>query len=209
MIYNEWPIVHISLQLRTIQAVSNMDAVIMNRPILTNAPQKMTKLLATVQEANAYLQNLQSTLPIISLELKLPLVLLWSWQSWTKLLLEWYLDNFFRLWNKDMFFVKLVEFRTFQYQLHFFAENWFLTEKGINPTWKRYENWFRGAFTNYVDLAGLNGMKIFPYFRKEILSQMSTRHYEFLEYWNTQKKCLEDLTTFFMSTWWGDSKNMK
>ena len=23
------------------------------------------------------------------------------------------------------------------------------------------------------------------------------------------KKCLEDLTMFFMSTWWGDSKNMK
>ena len=23
------------------------------------------------------------------------------------------------------------------------------------------------------------------------------------------KKCLEDLTTFFMSTWWGDSKNME
>ena len=23
------------------------------------------------------------------------------------------------------------------------------------------------------------------------------------------KKCLEDLITFFMSTWWGDSKNMK
>ena len=23
------------------------------------------------------------------------------------------------------------------------------------------------------------------------------------------KKCLEDLTTFFMSTWWGNSKNMK
>ena len=31
---------------------------------------------------------------------------------------------------------------------------------------------------------------------------------EFLEYWNTQKKCLEDLT-FFMSTWWGDSKNVE
>ena len=23
------------------------------------------------------------------------------------------------------------------------------------------------------------------------------------------KMCLEDLTTFFMSTWWGDSKNME
>ena len=23
------------------------------------------------------------------------------------------------------------------------------------------------------------------------------------------KKCLDDLTTFFMSTWWGDTKNMK
>ena len=33
-------------------------------------------------------------------------------------------------------------------------------------------------------------------------------HCEFLEYWNTQK-CLEDLTTFFMSTWWGDSKNIE
>ena len=24
-----------------------------------------------------------------------------------------------------------------------------------------------------------------------------------------KKKCLEDLTTFFISTWWGDSKNME
>ena len=34
-----------------------------------------------------------------------------------------------------------------------------------------------------------------------------------LGYFNTQlkypKQCLEDLTMFFMSTWWGDSKNMK
>ena len=34
-------------------------------------------------------------------------------------------------------------------------------------------------------------------------------HREFLEYWNTPKKCLEDLTTFFMSTWWGDFKNVE
>ena len=37
-------------------------------------------------------------------------------------------------------------------------------------------------------------------------------HYEY--WWVSKvlkypKKCLEDLTTFFMSTWWGDSKNMK
>ena len=34
-------------------------------------------------------------------------------------------------------------------------------------------------------------------------------HCEFLEYWNTKKKCLEDLTTFFLSTWWGNSKNVE
>ena len=36
----------------------------------------------------------------------------------------------------------------------------------------------------------------------------NTLHSEFLEYW-IPKKCLEDLTTFFMSTWWGNSKNME
>ena len=39
--------------------------------------------------------------------------------------------------------------------------------------------------------------------------QGNYNHSEFLEYWNNQKKCLEDLTTFSMSTWWGDSKNME
>ena len=36
-----------------------------------------------------------------------------------------------------------------------------------------------------------------------------TVHCEFLEYWNTPKSVLEDLTTFFMSTWLGDSENME
>ena len=36
-----------------------------------------------------------------------------------------------------------------------------------------------------------------------------SNHCEFLEYWNTQKSIWEDLTTFFMSTWCGDSKNME
>ena len=40
------------------------------------------------------------------------------------------------------------------------------------------------------------------------MSYFSFIYTEFLKYWNTQK-CLEDLTTFFMSTWWGGSKNMK
>ena len=38
---------------------------------------------------------------------------------------------------------------------------------------------------------------------------VQSMHCEFLDYWNTQKKCLWDLTIFFICTWWRDSENMK
>ena len=38
---------------------------------------------------------------------------------------------------------------------------------------------------------------------------VQSMHCEFLDYWNTQKKCLWDLTIFFICIWWRDSENMK
>ena len=42
-----------------------------------------------------------------------------------------------------------------------------------------------------------------------ILYHSYTTHCEFLRVLKYSKKCFEDLTTFFMSTWWGDFKNME
>ena len=72
-----------------------------------------------------------------------------------------------------------------------------------------YWGWSRSSWDDY---ASLSVHKYFsPYVNMSFLKSCRELHYllwvsRVLKY---PKKCLEHLTMFFMSTWWGDSKNMK
>ena len=60
-----------------------------------------------------------------------------------------------------------------------------------------------------VDPSKISTSQVSKYVWDKIVPDLAVwaEHREFLEYWNTQK--VDDLTTFFISAWWGDSKNLE